>query len=532
MIVICSIGFAIACISGYFIETDLSYMGMLIIGIFDGMLFIGIYHILKWIKVWIADNIHDWGNGSSKVVSFFENRTFLKVFLILLLIWMPVVFMRYPGIESGGVVNQFRQFMGVDTFARTLSPVIYENHYINGHHPVLLTYVFGVFIKFGVVIGNVDFGMYLLSLTICSLNALGWAYVFSSMYLYLKRKIWVAALACFVLNPLIISLNSCVLKDNLFATLLAAYCIVIFRIYQDGMKKKYADLVLIYSVLLVFLKNQGIYIILISNIIFLFSYKRESKVWIKNILISVLFFSILLQHVFMPLMKIAPGGKQELFSIFFQLTAQTVLEHSEEIEKKDLESVKKVLPINDWSVYNPGNSDNIKFKYNQDATLNDLNNYFRVWIKWAMKYPKSYIKALLAQTYGYYYIDYETIEWNWEGYELVITDKDKISEPKYKIFNKNYYTFITNCISHDRYKYLFNIATAFWIIVMCCLIIGKKEKVIWIIPVAVQWIICLASPINGSGRYGMIIYEMVPVILGVTFNQKGPILLEEEYKNV
>ncbi len=532
MIIICSVGFAIACVIGYVLETDLSYMGMLILGMLDGVFFIGAYHVLKWIKVSFVDNIHDWINGRNKIISFFENRTFFKVFLILLFAWMPIVFLRYPGMESGGVINQFRQFMGEDTFARTLSPIIYENYYINGHHPVLLTYLFGSFIKFGVMIGNIDLGMYLLSFTVCILNALGWAYVFSSIYLYLKRKIWVTALACFVLNPLIVSLNTYVLKDNLFATLLAVYCVVIFMICQDGMKRKYADQLLIYSVLLAFIKNQGIYIVLISNFILLLCYKREFKIWIRNILVSVIFFCILFQHIFMPLMKIAPGGKQEMFSIFFQATAKTILEHSEEIEKKDFEIIKKILPINDWSVYNPGNSDNIKFKYKQDATLAEISNYFKVWIKWAMKYPKSYMKALLAQTYGYYYIDYETIDWNWKGYELIITDEEKISEPMYEIFNQNYNIFLAHCISHDRYKYLFNIAASFWTIIMCCLIMGKKGKVIWIIPIAIQWMICLLSPINGSGRYGMVIYEIVPVILGVTFSQKETILLEEESNNV
>ncbi len=67
---------------------------------------------------------------------------------------------------------------------------------------------------------------------------------------------------------------------------------------------------------------------------------------------------------------------------------------------------------------------------------------------------------------------------------------------------------------------------------MCCLIMGKKGKVIWIIPIAIQWMICLLSPINGSGRYGMVIYEIVPIILGVTFSQKETILLEEESNNV
>ena len=41
MIIICSVGFAIACVIGYVLETDLSYMGMLILGMFDGVFLLG-----------------------------------------------------------------------------------------------------------------------------------------------------------------------------------------------------------------------------------------------------------------------------------------------------------------------------------------------------------------------------------------------------------------------------------------------------------------------------------------------------------
>ena len=39
--------------------------------------------------------------------------------------------------------------------------------------------------------------------------------------------------------------------------------------------------------------------------------------------------------------------------------------------------------------------------------------------------------------------------------------------------------------------------------------------------IVIQWLICLASPINGSGRYGMAIYEMAPIILSFTFGIKN-----------
>lgn len=522
IIMICAICFALACMTGYFLETNMNDINILILGIVDALFFIIVYFSAKAVLPLIM-KLPDKSKVGGVINSFFESRTYLKVFIILLVVWLPIVFIRYPGIQEGGLVNQFRQFMGMDTLARSLSPVVYKGHYITGHHPVFLTFVFGAFIKFGVAVGNVDIGMFLLSIAICILNATGWAYVISCMRLYLKSGIWRTMLICFAVNPLIISLNTYVLKDNLFATLLAVYCVVIFRICQDGMQKKYRVQILICSLLLPFVKNQGIYIILISNFILILYYKKEYKVWIKNIVLSFFLFGILLQNVFMPLMKIAPGGKQEMLSLFFQATARTVLEHHEQIDTKEMEIVRNVLPVDDWNVYEPLKSDNIKFNYNQNAAFSDLINYFGVWVRWALRYPESYMNAFIAQTYGYYYIDFETIDWNWDGDNMeweISPDGNTISEPKFTAFNSSFSAFTLSCIVHERYKYMFNVASAFWVIIMCCLIMWQKKDVLWITPVILQWVICLASPVCGSGRYGMIIYEMMPVIIAVTFGMR------------
>lgn len=85
----------------------------------------------------------------------FNRNTFVKVFAVIFLLWIPLVLIRYPGIQSGGVSAQFQQIMGMDTLARRLSPVIYDGHYISGHHPVLLTFLFGMFIRIGAEAGNV-----------------------------------------------------------------------------------------------------------------------------------------------------------------------------------------------------------------------------------------------------------------------------------------------------------------------------------------------------------------------------------------
>lgn len=128
----------------------------------------------------------------------------------------------------------------------------------------MLTYVFGAFIKFGILVGEPNIGLFLLSCFVCLINALCWSFVLSTVKKYLNNLIWNILFLIFLLNPMIISFNTYVLKDNLFASVLAVYSILIFKLLRDREKK---DMFLFFfiSVILPFVKNQGIYIVILTS---------------------------------------------------------------------------------------------------------------------------------------------------------------------------------------------------------------------------------------------------------------------------
>ena len=43
----------------------------------------------------------------------------------------------------------------------------------------------------------------------------------------------------------------------------------------------------------------------------------------------------------------------------------------------------------------------------------------------------------------------------------------------------------------------------------------KQTDLIWYLPVVLQWLICLLSPVNGCGRYAYVVYVMTPFIMAV-----------------
>ena len=44
---------------------------------------------------------------------------------------------------------------------------------------------------------------------------------------------------------------------------------------------------------------------------------------------------------------------------------------------------------------------------------------------------------------------------------------------------------------------------------------ADKTELVWYLPVVLQWMICLLSPVNGCGRYAFIVYLMTPFIMAV-----------------
>lgn len=511
--IVLTILFGSTCAIGYVINGERSSTAVLGVAVIEGILF---YFILRFLYTHLSGNknLEKKLQKSNNIIDFFECNTWLKIFVVLLLVWIPWVIIRYPGVKAGGVDFQIQQFMGLDTRARWLSEIVYEDHYITGHHPVLLTCFFGMFVKFGVMMGNPNLGLFCLSVIVCCINAYGWSWVLKTIKQYIYPKGWFILFLVFTLNPLIMSLNSGILKDNLFATILAVYSLRVLMFLQSENDEANLKYLLIISMVVPFIKNQGIYIVIITTIILLICKPAKVKKLMACIILPILVFNVMFQGILMPALKIAPGGRQEMLSICFQTVAGAINDHPEIIESEEYEAINKVLPLDDWSVYEPENADDVKFRFNQNSTSQELVDFFEAWLKIGIKYPKSYLKAFVLQTYGYYCID-SVNDWRIEGHGIVVSvEGDEITDEYFQKTCTRIYSFLDFCAASDRTKYLFSIPFALWLI-LCSGVIyrGKNRELLWIVPILVQWLICLVSPVNASGRYGMVIYELAPCFI-------------------
>ena len=534
-----SLLYGLSCLAGYCVNYPKRFVGTRItVAVIDAVVFAGIICVFALAGRALARSVRKResekgnpetgkpGKGNSeksdvggRLCRFYESHGFLKLFLSFFLVGLVIAVSRYPGIQSGGVRYQYQQFMGMDTLVRRLSGTQYEGNFITGHHPVLLTVFFGLFIKAGVMLGHPDWGSFALSIAVCALNALGWAYVLNYFRRYMRPLYWSIAFACLFFNPMFHSFNAYILKDNLFATALAVYCCLLHSVMVSPPGKADTKALIGWSVLIPFIKNQGIYIVILCSLALFVFRKEYRKKLALCIAAPVLVYNILFCAVAMPLLRISPGGKQEMYTVFCQTTANAINQNPEIMESDLYEDLHKVFPVNKWSIYDPELSDPIKFTYNPETTREDMKKFVAAWLRLGKRYPLCYVEAMVNQTSGYYCVDIRTKDWFWYGSEIVISDADdRISGPLWD-HDLNFCDFLLMAANVPRWKLFFNVAVSFWLIVAAAVAYnGKQRQLLWILPVILQWMICLLSPVNASGRYAVILYEMAPLIAAVSLN--------------
>ena len=137
------------------------------------------------------------------------------------------------------------------------------------------------------------------------------------------------------------------------------------------------------------------------------------KKW-KFTVVSLLFvvcISFCYNNIILPHFRITPGSVREILSVPFQQTARHYKYYNDEISESDIEIIDKILDVSDLDTrYQEEISDPVKNKFNKYTTNDDLKDYFKVWFKYFLKRPCTYISATINNTYGYFPILYTTLQ--------------------------------------------------------------------------------------------------------------------------
>ncbi len=324
----------------------------------------------------------------------------LKTSGIILVIWLPILLICYPGALNADASYQIWQ--GVGRYA-------YDNI-----HPLTDTLLLKVCLEIGKMLGSYNRGLYLHVLIQTVSLIFVMSYSLHVLYKKEVNRIYIfAVMLIYIFAPMYSNFATTTIKDTLFATWILLYVTVLFDFLYGNDKKmtlKSAIEVVSSASLVMLFRNNGVIFVIGSAIpLAICLWKNEAKIWRK--ILGIVIYVILPFAVFVTvtlaltygLSATRINGKESL-SIPFQQTARYVREYYDEVTPKEWEVMEGVFiqPESLGALYDPNISDPIKRQYSDEASNADVIRYLTVWAKMFFKHPGVYFEAFFNHIYGWF----------------------------------------------------------------------------------------------------------------------------------
>ncbi len=460
-----------------------------------------------------------------KVTSWFTtNRKSLFVVAgLILLMWLPYFIATFPGLTNYDFFDMLNTFYGIDTNSLRVVTPIDPNVTLNNNNPVFQTLLAVLFMKIGNLLGSAYIGLFLF----VSIQAVLFALVLSYAIRFLakkgiNKKIRVLLLLLYGLLPLNANFAFTTLKDTNFSFVTLLYLLLVIEMVMDTEKfvsrKQNLIKIALTALLMMFLRNNGLYIVAISAVIFVIAYRKHLK-WLVLPLFAPIVLFILVTNVVYPALKISPGSPAEAYSIPFQQIARLVKEHGDELPQEDIDKIDCVLNYSRLAkIYNPELSDPVKVNYKKDHTQEQFSDFLGVWAKYLTKYPALYVQATMSNCYGYFYpeaqrwLTYTTIAPTGEPYGLTtIESLDTI---------RGEMTQMSAIVRSFPGLGMF-VSIGFYVWGLFCMVATliryrDKKKILMMAPMFVLLLTAIAGPANTMMRYVYPIVLSTPVYVIMT----------------
>ena len=471
-----------------------------IIYLFVGVL--GFYLLLKNCICIILDILPNCFDNRQNM----NKKNFLTIFVLLIICWLPYLFRFFPAI------------MTPDSY--------YSIHYVkNGilsdFHAFGHTWFFGLFYYLGMFLFNnmnIAVNFYIIvQMLICSLI---FTYILKFLFDNGVKKIYIILVfLLFAFSPLFALYSITLWRDILFGMAFATLFIAIYNFVKNEYQFKVSIIIIyIISILVIlFFRNNGIYVFLLFIPFFIFLVKSNRKyIVIVNFVIVILYF-IVKGPVFNYL-EVEKTTSVEAFSIPLQQISRVIVNDGE-IDQPSYDYLNEILDIQKVKdSYDPTISDFVKRASDNKKISNDKIKFLTTWFNIGFKNPRLYFEGYLCSTLGYWYPD--VIYWATAGESSsIFNDINVFSKPLGPSFLKKTDVLISRKIPLS--SILWSIGTMFIILVVSTFLLiyrSKSKFLIAYIPLYCLWFTyMLATPVFSELRYVYGLFVCMPLLVFAPF---------------
>lgn len=431
----------------------------------------------------------------------FDSHPVLGTMALMMLVRIPYYIAFYPCTLSWDGLYMLDEWLGLSTYT--------------DHYPPLITALYGFLWDLGTRLGNRYLILFLFVLLQSLLTA--WA-VGMFMAILKKMKIpyavrW-AVLAFFVLFTIWNIYSITLVIDSLYWPVTVLYTVQLIAFVLDGGwfdRISHVLLLCLTAVLMALIRNNGIFVFLLTVPFLFFMVKKRTKLYIAGSAVMVIAAMILMSKAVYPALGVVPSFKYDTFCVCYQQTARFLIAHEDELPQEEREFLEQAMDIDAvMEFYTPYTADQTKWRMDWGFVSKHLKEYLTLWAKQGLRDPVCYIQSFLNSSMGYYYpnqMEYEE-GLGWYGSHPYDVRTVGYVEIDYAGETQGLRELLTKLPYSLRQipgiGMLYSCGFYSWIIlpVAAILLIKKRYRLILaLLPGIINIMVCFVSPVNPHVRY-------------------------------
>ena len=326
--------------------------------------------------------------------------------LCTMLCWLPGYLAFYPGIIAYDFLIQLGQMV--------------EQAY-NAHHPLAHTLLMEGCIRLGNLLGSGTAGLAFYVWVQMGILSAALAGGIALLRKWEVNAFWLICLQlCAAFMPSHVYMSISATKDTLFTAFMLLMVLMLCSLIGDRAKAVrlgWCDAgYILFAVLAVLFRNNGIYAIMIMAIFFLPAAvfgRLARKLWVKILaetIVGLVAGSMMLTALF-HVTGAVQGDKREMLSMPIQQLARTMVYHGgvgvvpeddDTIEAEDKALINEFILYEAYKNYRPDISDPVKGNTNTYVFVYRMKDFLKTYLTLFADYPGDYVNAALAVNAGYF----------------------------------------------------------------------------------------------------------------------------------
>lgn len=452
---------------------------------------------------------------SNKTIQRKNKKIFWIAFIIILILWLPYILSFFPGGVFADTIVSINEALGKTK--------------LYNHNPVLHTLILRLFLNLGMMFNETNgISLGLIFYTAAQVIAMATVISYFIYWTYnrgISLKYVVLEILFFGLFKLIPLYAISIWKDTVFCLVLFLYILFLADIvYEKGKNlTKVTGIIhyLILATLVIFLRNNGIYIILFTTVILFFIFRKNILNTLRKFSIAtivVITISYIIQGPVFNMLNMNTEFVESL-GMFLQQICYVVSKDGDVIEEQK-EFINNIIPIETIKIaYSPCVVDTIKWStdFNSEYLEENKKEFFKIWFEIFLQNPVAYVKAYLLNSIGFWDINQATIN----AYTNHTMWPTLQNDPQY--VQNDYIEKLTNHSIRDLLEPHILISSAVFLFVTligCVMTIHRKKYMNLLIyaPMIATWItIMIAVPVAFALRYVYIFVLALPLSIIIPF---------------